>query len=77
VEALFVLSRSGVLEESTWEFPRGKQDPCILARCMGYREPDVSQARFRLLGDWHAVRDEVQARCQERLLSGQGESSGG
>ena len=77
METLFAFSRSGVLEESTWEFPRGKQDQCILACCMGYREPDVSQARFRLLGDWHAVRDGVQARCQEGLLSGQGESTGG
>jgi glutamate-ammonia-ligase adenylyltransferase len=63
-------------EESTWEFPRDKQGQCALARCMGYREPDVSEARLRLLGDWHAVRDEVQARCQELFLSGQGESTG-
>jgi glutamine synthetase adenylyltransferase len=64
-------------EESTWEFPRDKQGQCALARRMGYREPDASHARLRLLGDWHAVRDEVQARCQQLLPSGQGESTGG
>jgi glutamate-ammonia-ligase adenylyltransferase len=52
-------------EESTWNFPRDTEGQCALARCMGYREPDASRARSRLLQDWQAVREEVGMRRDE------------
>lgn len=49
-------------------FPRDPQGQIVLARCMGYREPDANRARERLLTDRQEIQQEVQDQFENCVL---------
>jgi hypothetical protein len=49
-------------------FPEDPRGQILLARCMGYREPEASRARDRLLNDRQEIRQQVQDPFEKCLL---------
>lgn len=49
-------------------FPGDPQGQIMLARCMGYREPEANRARERLLEDRQEIRQQVQDQFEKCLL---------
>ena len=49
--------------------PADPQGQIVLARCMGYREPEASRARERLLADRQQIQQEVQDQFEKCLLA--------
>ena len=49
-------------------FPSDPEGQIVLARCMGYREPEAKMARRRLLKDRQDVQREVENQFEKRLV---------